>query len=190
MGYPNNIKKLQKARGWTIDQAAAAAGMSRGNYIKVERGEVRLNSTSLEKLARGFGVSKAEILASPEKAQVVGYALAGGDTITFGEGQGPFDEVDAPLWANEKTVAVRIRGTSLGRLLDGWLAFYDDRRDPPDETTIGSLCICGLADGRVVIKLLRRGSRAGLFHLESETEPTMFDVQVAWAAQVLEMRPK
>ena len=121
---------------------------------------------------------------------LVGLALAGGDTVTFADAQGPFDEVDAPDWATDKTVAVQIRGTSLGRLLDGWIAFYDDRRDPPDESLHGRVCICGLTDGRVVIKKLRQGSAKALYHLESENEATMFDVKVEWAAAVREMRPR
>ena len=127
---------------------------------------------------------------SVEPIKVVGYAAAGSDMVIFADGQGPFDEVEAPAWATSTTVAVRIRGTSLGRHFDGWLAFYDDRRDPPDESILGSLCICGLAGGRVVIKKLRAGSSKGKFHLESETEPTLFDEVVEWAAQVREMRPK
>lgn len=190
MRYPNNIKRLQADRGWTIDQAAEAVGISRGGYLKIQRGENRLTSTTIDLAAKAFGVSKSDIVSEDDmKISIVGYAAAGGDSVTFfGEGQGPFDEVDAPAWATDKTVAVRIRGTSLGKYFDGWLALYDDRRDPPDDSLFGLLCICGLADGRVVIKRLRASSTKGKYHLESETEPTMFDVAVDWAARVREMR--
>jgi transcriptional regulator with XRE-family HTH domain len=69
MKYPNNIKALKKAKGWTIDQAAAAMGMSRGGYIKVERGENRLTSTSIANAARAFGVSESEIVSSAVRKQ-------------------------------------------------------------------------------------------------------------------------
>ena len=42
------------------------------------------------------------------------------------------------------TVAVQIRGHSLGALFDNWLVFYDDVRDPPDESLVGRMCVCGL----------------------------------------------
>ena len=191
MRYPNNIKRLQSERGWTIDQAAEAVGISRGGYLKIQRGENRLTTTTIEQAARAFGVSRGEIVADDAaKVPVMGLASAGSDTVTFTDAQGPFDEVDAPDWATDKTVAVQIRGTSLGRLLDGWIAFYDDRRDPPDESLHGRVCICGLTDGRVVIKKLRQGSAKARYHLESENEPTMFDVDLDWAAAVREMRPR
>ena len=68
MKYPNNIKALKRAKVWTIDQAAAAMGMSRGGYIKVERGENRLTSTSIANAARAFGVSESDIVSSEEPA--------------------------------------------------------------------------------------------------------------------------
>lgn len=39
------------------------------------------------------------------------------------EGQGPFDSVVAPPWANDSTVAVQIRRDSLGASLNGWPFF-------------------------------------------------------------------
>lgn len=64
MRYANNIKVLQNAKGWTIDRAAAAMGMSRGGYLKIQRGENRLTSTTIELAAKAFGVSESEILPS------------------------------------------------------------------------------------------------------------------------------
>lgn len=190
MRYPNNIKKLQAGRGWTIDQAAEALGISRGGFLKIQRGENRLTSTTIDLAAKAFGVSKSEIVEmNAPKAPVVGYAAANSDAVTFyGTAQGPFDEVEAPSGATDKTVAVRIRGTSLGKPFNNWLAFYDDRKDPPDESLYGELCVCELPGDRVLIKTLRKGTAKGLYNLESVTEPTLEDQPVLWAALVREMR--
>jgi len=64
MRYDNNIKALQTARGLTIDQAANAMGMSRGGYLKIQRGENRLTSTTISLAARAFGVAESDILSS------------------------------------------------------------------------------------------------------------------------------
>ena len=58
---------------------------------------------------------------------------------------------------------MQIRGHSLGALFDNWLVFYDDVRNPPDDDLVGRMCVCGLADGRVLIKALKRSQIAGLW---------------------------
>jgi transcriptional regulator with XRE-family HTH domain len=187
----NGLKFLREKAGLTHLQAGEAMGISRGAFIKLERGERKLSADYIARAVNVFDASEREILGTKAvSVSVVGYAAAGADSVTFADGQGPFDEVEAPSWANETTVAVRVRGTSLGLYFDGWLAFYDNRRDPPDDSLVGALCVCGLSRGRVVIKKLRAGSAKGLFHLESETEPTLFDERVEWAAEVKEMRPR
>lgn len=196
------LRRAREQAGYRSARAAALANKwAESTYRAHEAGTRTIGQDDAEIYARRFKLNGVKVTASHilfgdqartmpvRKSSVVGYALAGGDTITFADGQGPFDEVDAPTGATEKTVAVRIKGTSLGRPFDGWLAFYDDRRDPPDASLYGQLCVCGLADGRVMIKTIRQGS-GGRHHLESLTEPTMFDVKLAWAAEVIEMRPR
>ena len=190
----NRIREWRERRGKSLDDLADAIGISTGYLSRLETGGRNVSLKYLPRIAAELAVKESDLVTNaddpPIRTSVMGYANAGGDTITFADGQGPFDDVEAPSWATEKTVAVRIRGTSLGRLLDGWLAFYDDRKDPPDESIVGFMCVCGLADGRVVIKKLRAGSSKGLYHLESETEATLFDQRVDWAAQVKELRPR
>ena len=188
---PNVLLTTRKGVKMTRVKLAELAGTSPQQIEKLEKGEREMTRPWAERLAPHLGVSPEFLVFSKgRRSSVVGYAAAGGDGLTFADGQGPFEEVDAPLWATDRTVAVRIRGNSLGVHFNGWLAFYDDRRDPPDESLIGRLCICGLVGGRVVIKTMRQGSGKRFFHLESITEPTMFDQQVEWAAEVREMRPR
>jgi phage repressor protein C with HTH and peptisase S24 domain len=58
----NNLKTLRETLGWTHDDAADALGISRGGYIKLERGERRLNERTLALAAKAFKVSKSVIL--------------------------------------------------------------------------------------------------------------------------------
>lgn len=121
---------------------------------------------------------------------LVGHVGAGAAAVLFSDGQGPFDEVDAPDNANDSTVAVEVRGESLGALFDRWLVYYDDVRDPPGGDQIGQLCVCGLADGRILVKKLKRGQVDGTFTLISNVEPPIYDVYVDWAARVKAMQPR
>jgi hypothetical protein len=88
------------------------------------------------------------------------------------------------------TVAVQVRGHSLGVLFDNWLVFYDDIHNPPDDSLVGRMCVCGLSDGRVLIKSVKRSPQTGLWNLLSNTEPPIYDVGLDWAAPVREMRPR
>ena len=85
---------------------------------------------------------------------------------------------------------MQIRGHSLGVLFDNWLVFYDDIHNPPDDSLVGRMCVCGLSDGRVLIKSLKRSPNTGLWNLLSNTEPPIYDVGLEWAAPVREMRPR
>jgi len=186
----NNLKKIRTSLNWTLDRAAEAMGVSRSQYIKLERGERRLTSDYISSAARAFGVSEADIISTRKTVPLVGYVGAGALAYIFGEGQGPFDEVDAPEGATEDTVAVEIRGDSLGTFFDQWLVFYDDVHDPPTPNMIGRLCVVMLADGRQLIKKLMRGSIPGRYTLLSQFEPPMYDVEVVWAALVKQMVPR
>lgn len=188
----NRIKEVRDQKGLTLEQVADAAGISAGYLSRMETGGRNVSLKNLAKLSKALGIQDRDLVsADRSEVPLVGMVSAGTDAVTvFGEGQGPFEMVTAPPDATDKTVAVELRGTSMGKLLDKWLAFYDDRRDPPDERTINEVCICGLEDGRVVIKKLMKGSSKGLWHLESQTDPTLFDAKVSWAAKVIQLRPR
>ena len=77
----------------------------------------------------------------------------------------------------------------MGALFDKWLVYYDDVRDPPGGNQIGKICVCGLADGRILVKKLIHGQLPGHFTLLSNVEAPIYDVVVDWAAAVKTMKP-
>ena len=85
---------------------------------------------------------------------------------------------------------MKVRGHSLGPLFDNWLVFYDDIRDAPDDGLVGHMCVCGLHDGRALVKALKESPATGLWNLLSNTEPPIYDVGLDWTAPVREMRPR
>lgn len=186
----NNLRKLRADKGWTHDDAAKAMGVSRGQFIKLERGERQLTARYISLAAHAFRVPEAAVIAERDSVPLVGYVGAGSIANFYGEGQGPFDEVPMPDYGTADTVAVEVRGDSLGSLFNQWIVYYDDVRTPPTPDLIGRLCVVGLADDRVLIKKLMRGSRPGSFHLLSSTESPMEDVSLMWAARVTGMTPR
>lgn len=186
----NNLKSIRQAKGWTEERGADELGWSVGQLRKLERGERRLKDEQMLRAAEVYGVPLGAILAEPETVPLVGFVGAGALASFYGEGQGPFEEVPSIDGSSSKTVAVEIRGGSLGPLFDRWICYYDDRHDPPTEALFGKLCVVGLSDGRVLVKQLVRGRSRGLFDLWSNSEPPIHDVPIEWAAPVTAIRPR
>lgn len=184
----NNLRKLRESKGWTQTEAAEAMGYSKGGYLKLERSERKLNVNIIEKAADVFGVSQSEIFT--EEIPIVGHVGAGSQATYYADGDHPNEYVSSPPNATRNTVAVEVRGTSLGSIFDRWLVYYDDVRNPPTPDLLGKLCVVGLDDDRVLVKRLRKGSAQGLFHLESVTDSLIEDVPIVWAAKVKHMTPK
>lgn len=121
---------------------------------------------------------------------LVGYVGAGAAAHFYAESQGELERVDAPKDATSNTVAVQVQGESLGPLFDQWLVYYDDVRSPVTPDLIGRMCVVGLTDDRVLVKRIRRARTPGFFHLESNNEATINDVEIMWAAKVKSMEPR
>lgn len=187
----NNLRQLRDSRDWTHEKAADEMGVSRSQFIKLERGERRLTSDYIKMAAKAFGVSEADIIETKPTVPIVGYVGAGSEAHFYAMGDGLADE-PAPYvdGARDSTVAVEIRGGSLGPLFDRWLAYYNDVRRPATEDLFGQLCVVGLEDGRVLLKKLARGRIPGYFDLWSNNEPPIQDVAIAWAAKVEAIRPR
>ena len=115
---------------------------------------------------------------------VMGYVGAGSTAHFYDVDQGNLDEVTPPEGATPSTIAVEIRGESLGTVFNHWLVFYDNIHRPVTPDLIGELCVLGLADGRILIKQLQRGKTKGLFNLISSNDKPILDVEVEWAARV------
>ena len=184
----NNLRKLREALNWTQQEAADAMGYSKGGYLKLERSERKLNLPIIERAAEVFGVSASEIYT--EEVPLGGYVGAGAEMHFYASADDPNEYVPMPPGGSDKTVAVEIRGSSLGSIFDTWLVYYDQVHTPPTVNMLGKLCVVGLADERVLIKRLRKGSLPGLFNLESNTEGLIEDVEIMWAAKVKVMTPR
>lgn len=186
----NNLKALRNKLGLSQEQAAERMGTTRNQYAKLEGGSRRLSDVWIARAAQAFGVDAGELVSSRSNTvPLVGYVGAGSLTHFFGEGDGNLGEVEAPENATEKTVGVEIRGESLGIMLDGWVAYYDEVREAPTPDMIGKLCVVGLYDGRVLIKKLEKGQLPKHYNLLSQ-DPPIYDAEVVWAAVVKAMMPR
>lgn len=58
----NALKRLRLQRGWTHEEAAAHMGVSRGQFIKLERGERKLTERTIRLASKAFSVTMAEVM--------------------------------------------------------------------------------------------------------------------------------
>ena len=189
------IRAGLKHTGKTRSGLARALGRSPSAVTDLLNGHRRLRADEIAIVAEYLGIEPPRMLGGggkplAPKAPLVGYVGVGAVVHFYADGQRPFDEVEAPIDARPSTVALQIRGHSLGPLFDNWLIFYDDFRIPPDESQVGKMCVCGLADGRVLIKALKKSPATELWNLISNTEPPIYDIGLDWAAPAREMRPR
>jgi transcriptional regulator with XRE-family HTH domain len=189
------IRAGLKHTGKTRSGLAKALGRSPSAVTDLLNGHRRLRADEISLVAEYLGVEPPRLIGGggkplAPKAPLVGYVGAGAVAHFYAEGQGPFDEVDAANDSGPQTVALQVRGHSLGPLFDNWIMFYDNVRTTADEIAIGRLCVCGLFDGRVLIKGVKKSQATGQWNLLSNTEPPIYDVNLDWAAPVREMRPK
>lgn len=193
MTIGKRIQQARQQRGVSQTALASGIGVAQTTVSSWERDRTEPGRDEVERVAIFLGMKPSELEGVGSEARmvpIVGYVGAGAIANLFAEGQGPFDEVEAPPGSHPKTVANEIRGDSLGPFFNEWLLFYDDVRTPVTQDLFGELCVVGLSDGRVLVKKLQAGVAPGLFTLLSQYEAPILDVEVEWAAKVKGMQPR
>ncbi|CAN7380838.1 phage repressor protein [Bradyrhizobium sp. LjRoot220] len=177
--------------------------------------QIGVRTDTLEKLAIGLGTTtqwllkeegpefiyepghleSGDILRDHDDAKktvrVAGYVGASGEAVYYRFSDDQFEYVEPPPGATDQTVAVEVRGGSLGDAFKSWLVFYRDIRSPVTEDLYGRLCVVGLADDRILVKIIKH-EPDGSFTLLSNAniEPPIKQAEVEWASRVTDMRPR
>lgn len=180
-GYPTPTEAA-RTRGWTIS-----------TYLGHENGDRNPSRATAKKYARAFKVRWEWLLENEGPATggrvlqvpVQGFVGAAAEIRPFdGDSRPTEEEVELPPGAGADTAVVIVRGDSMyPRYFDGEHLFYKPEQMAPTEL-VGKECVVGLKDGRVLVKILRKGSKRTLFNLESWNAPMIEDQQVEWAAPV------
>ena len=63
----NRIRRERLLRNLKQEQVAEELGMSAGNYGKIERGDISITITQLERLAEIFNITLAELVIDSQK---------------------------------------------------------------------------------------------------------------------------
>jgi transcriptional regulator with XRE-family HTH domain len=82
------VRHERRSRGWTLDQLAEAAGVSRRMVVNVEQGAVNPSVGTLLRLSDALGVGLPALVEPPEPKSVKVTRRGEGATLWSGEGGG------------------------------------------------------------------------------------------------------
>lgn len=196
-------ERLQLARrdkGYaTAIEAARAYGWNINTYISNENGNAGFSFNKAKEYARAFGV-RAEWLydesgpirgREQQTVDIVGVVGADpGGTVLFATGQLAGDTVPPPPNGSLTAKALEVRGHSMPFVADdGSIIYFDDQRTAVSTELMGQVVVCELDTDEVLVKRLLRGSKPGLFDLESIGAPPRQDVRLRWVARVVCILP-
>lgn len=110
--------------------------------------------------------------------------------VTFSAGDPTNDFALVPVGATRKSLALYVNGHSMRDIAPhGSLIFYEETRTPPTPDMYGQPVVVETEKGHVLVKYLRRGSRKGLYDLESTAAETLHDQRLNWAAHIQSIVP-
>jgi len=200
-GRAQRLKQARIDRGYdTAASAADAHAWSRNTYASNENGNAPFSYRRAKEYAAAFGVS-AEWLydaAGPMRAvvaeglvPVIGHVGANPDgTVLFALGHDPAELAPIPPGGSEHARALKVVGHSMrGVADDGALIYFEDQRTAPSPDMLGHVVVVELDTDEVLVKRLLRGSRPGLYDLESVAGPMRRDARLRWAAHITAIIP-
>ena len=195
------LRQARTAKGFDSATAAADAfGWNRNTYVSNENGNAPFSYRRAKDYAAAFGVSPewlydaaGPMLPAAEGGYVpiIGRVGANPDgLVLYASGQEPGDLAPIPPGGTGQAVALRVVGHSMrGVADDGALIYFEDQRTPPTADMLGHVVVVETDTDEVLVKRLLRGSRPGVFDLESVAGPTRADARLRWAAHITAIIP-
>lgn len=190
------LRRAREKAGYSRPgEAAAALGLSKNTYNQHENGIRGFKRDAAVQYARKFKVSlewlltgKGEASGKPREALLIGKVGAGAEIMRMEHpdvlaGIPIPDDLDAPNVAE-------IEGDSQYPLQPGWLIFYGPENEGVSDACLGRLCVVQVTNGPTLLKTVKKGSKKGLFRLESWNAPPREDVRLDWCAKVMMIRPR
>jgi transcriptional regulator with XRE-family HTH domain len=198
------LKEARMQRGFATAKAAAEAhGWNLNTYSSNENGNALFSYQRAKAYAAAFnvrpewlydGVAPREPGAgsgSQNWAPVIGRVGADPEgVVLFATGQGSGELVPIPPGGTDRAAALLVVGHSMPGLADnGGLIYFEDQRTPPTTDMLGHVVVVETDTDEVLVKRLLRGSKAGLYDLESIAGPTRRDAKLRWAAHITAIIP-
>lgn len=200
-GRAQRLRQARIDRGHETAAAAADAfGWSRNTYASNENGNAPFSYRRAKDYAAAFGVNaewlydgagEAQVVGAEGLVPVIGHVGASADgAVLFATGQDPAELAPIPPGGTSLARALKVSGHSMrGVADDGALIYFEDQRTPPSPDMLGHVVVVETDTDEVLVKRLLRGSRPGLYDLESVAGPVRQDARLRWAAHITAIIP-
>lgn len=183
--FPNRIREIREARGWTLQALADAAGLSKSALGRIETGESDLKMSRLRVIAKYLDVRQAELLEESERPiiKVVGQVVSGGQVQLGSE-----RAVTGPLYCNpDTTVALEVSDDALMPMVQpGWFVFFSTARQRPTGAESGDLYVTETAEHQSWVRRLSIG-HGGRWNLLAPNGHWLRDQKLLWVAPIMAM---
>ena len=197
------LRAARNALNFSVAVVARRSGYSESGIRALENGQNDLRPDAAEKLAPVLQVTPGWLLAGEGEGQprprgypLIGKVGAGGSGLYADD----YELGDAAEWIEplpgmpqtEEIIVLDVDGDSMApAVLDGDLAFFGPVRDDVDQL-LNKRVMARLADGRKFFKILKRGTRPGVYTLRSlnPTTPDIEDVEIAWVLPYRGSKPR
>lgn len=185
------IREHRKRAGLTIEQLANLVDKSPGYISMIERGaHAKKPSTDLLVLvAHALHVSASALISDPRPIAVAGRVGAGAVVElvdAYAKGDGLYHIACPDDLSAHGIVAVEVVGESMLPLIRaGDVLLFSRHFIGIDPAALGHVCILETADGRALVKELRKGRDPGtfdLFSLNTAANHPEYGVRLLWAA--------
>lgn len=187
----HNLRQLRLRKGWRLEDAAKAFGLSSKGYEKLEYSSRKLSLNRINKAAEVYNVSVAEVVSAQHEIPVVGTVSHGG-TALYGSSGDKDLIAPRPNDATSATVALLVgKGVTVpGIAIENYFLYHDDKRPGVPEEHVGKLCFVKIRGGDALIRRVFSGSEIGRYDLVGIGFETMRDQEIEWSAMLTWLKPR
>lgn len=185
MRFPENVKRLRRAQKLSQERLADLVGVGKSYISMLERGQREPSQGVLRELASVLGVTRSDLLdesaTTPSPIHIIGKVFAGPEGSYIDDYSPGAHPVLEPFETNDR-VAVIVEGDSmLPRFRPRETLIFGPQSDDPTPH-IGMEVMAALADGRRLVKVLRRGQEKARWDLYSinTTYNVIEGMQLLW----------
>ncbi len=187
----NNLSELRNSKGWTQEEAAGHLGVSRSQWIKLERGERQLTQSYIDRLSKVFEVSPSAVFSRPDTVPLMGY-LGAGAVVEPDFEQVPeegLDQIEVPFPLPDDMIALKVKGDSMLPKYDhdDVLIVYREQRKPI-ESFYGMVAAVRTTDGRRFVKTIMRG-QGNAVNLISWNAAPIEAIRLDWVGEIFAVLP-
>lgn len=169
-------------------------GVSRSQFIKLERGERRLTADYIDLAARAFSVRPSDIIDDSDAAgiPVMGYIGAGSEIMPEFEQvpDGGLDQVNVPFPLPAEMIAFEVRGDSMLPVYkDGHVIIVYKDQKRPISAFFGEEAAVKTSDGRRFLKTIMRGQNGNVTLMSFNAAP-IEGVHLEWVGEIFATIPR